>query len=146
VGVSVIGKSIRWMLVPVAAAAVVVFCVVAARAAISLVDQRCPAGSMVGGACVEPWHTTAVEAAIYTGLVVAVLALVILPAMLAPQYKRAVAVVLFVAAVSVTAAAWIMTTWAEMMMLVAVTVLTGGIALGWVWSRVWSRGPSNERS
>jgi hypothetical protein len=142
--VSAIGKGIRWLLVPVSAAAVVGACIVAARWAVSIVDRRCPAGSMVGGACVEPWHTTAVEASIYTAIVLAVLGLVILPSLIAPQLKRTVAVVAFLGAIAAAGAVYFMTAWAEMLLPLVVTVLSGGIGILWVWSR--SRGVLNDRT
>jgi hypothetical protein len=138
VGVSVIGKGIRWLLVPVSAAAVVVACILAARWAVSMVDGRCPTGSMVGGACVEPWHTSAVEASIYTAIVLAVLGFVILPSLIAPQLKRTVAVVAFLGATAVVGAAYFMTAWADMLLPLVVTVMSGGIGILLIWSR--SRG------
>jgi hypothetical protein len=144
VGVSAIGKGIRWLLVPLSAAAVVVAGIVGARWAVSIVDRRCPVESMVGGACVEPWHTTAVEASIYTAIVLAVLGLVILPSLIAPQLKRTVAVVAFLGAIAAAGAAYFMTAWAEMLLPLVVTVLSGGIGILWVWSR--SRGVLNDRT
>lgn len=132
---SAIGTIIRWLLVPVSAAAVVGACIVAARWAVSLADRRCPIESMVGGACVEPWHTTAVEASIYTAIVLAVPGLVILPSLIAPQLKRAVAVVAFLAAIAVVGAAYFMTAWADMLLPLVVTVISGGMGILWVWIR-----------
>lgn len=143
-GLSAIGKAIRWLLVPVSAAAVVGACIVAARWAVTMVDRHCPIGSMVGGACVEPWHTTAVEASIYTAIVLAVLGLVILPSLIAPQLQRAVAVVAGLAAFAAAGAAYFMTAWADLLVPLVVTVMTGGVGVLWVWSR--SRRVSNDRT
>jgi len=130
-----VGTVVRWVLVPVSAVAVVVSCAAAARAVVSFIDQRCLRESMVGGACVEPWHTSAVEASIYLGVIVAALAVVILPAMIAPTFKRTVAVILFLTAVSVAAAPYMLTTWTELLRPLAAAVLSGAAALWWVWSR-----------
>lgn len=134
-GVSAIGQAIRWLLVPVSAAAVVGACIVAARWAVSMVDRQCPIGSMVGGACVEPWHTTAVEASIYTAIVPAVLGLVILPSLIAPQFKRTVAVAACLGAIAAAGAAYVMTAWADLLLPLVVTVMSGGVGILWVWSR-----------
>jgi hypothetical protein len=133
--VSAIGKGIRWLLVPVSAAAVVAACAAAARWSITIVDRSCPAASMAGGACVEPWHTTAVEASIYIGVGLAALGVVVLPSLIAPQLKRTISIVAFGAATGVTVAAYFRTGWADLLMLVAVAVVSGGIGLWWVWSR-----------
>jgi len=131
---------IRWLLVPVSAAAIIGICVVAARGAITLVDQRCPPESRVGGACVEPWHTTAVEVTIYTAFVVAALALVIVPSLVAPRLKRAVAMVMLLAGLGIPGTMYYFTSWAELLAPLAVAALAGAIALWWVWRR----GASNE--
>ena len=90
---------------------------------------------MMGGACVAPWHTTVVEAAIYAAIVVAVAGVVVLPSLIAPHLKRTVALVLLVVAVAAMAAAYGYTGWKDLLMPLAVTVLSGGIAFWWICSR-----------
>ncbi|HEX7036818.1 MAG TPA: hypothetical protein VF210_13660 [Pseudomonadales bacterium] len=126
---------IRWLLVPVSAVAVIAASVVAGRAAVALADRRCPTESLIGGSCVEPWHTSVVEAAIYGAVAVCVAGLVILPARIAPQLQRTVAVLLFLAAVGCAGAAFVLTGWADLLRPLLVAVPVGALALWWVWSR-----------
>lgn len=130
-----IRQAIRWLLVPVSAAAVVASCTFGARWAIAAVDARCPPDSLVAGSCVEPWHTTAVEVSIYLAVAVGAFALVWLPALVAPQLKRGVAVVAFLLSVAVAGAPYFYLAWADLLMPFVVATLAGAAGLWWVWSR-----------
>ena len=81
-------KVLRWLLTPLAAVSSVVGVIIAGRWTVTLADARCPSQSMIGGACVEPWHTGVVEAVIYVGLVLAAAGLVVLISLIAPALKR----------------------------------------------------------
>lgn len=133
--VSAIGRSLRWLLVPVSGAAVVVLCAFAARWSVLIVDGRCPAHSMVGGSCVERWHTTAVEISIFAAVALAALGLVLLPAAVAPGLKRAVAAVGFAIAAGVGGAAYFVTGWADMLVPFMIATTAGAAGLWRVWSR-----------
>lgn len=126
---------IRWLLVPVSAVAVIAAGMLGARAAVAIADRRCPMESMVGGSCVEPWHTSVVETTIYVAAAVCMAGLVILPALIAPQLQRTVAVLLFLAAVGCIAAAFVLTGWPDLLRPLLVAVPVGALALWWIWSR-----------
>lgn len=134
-----LANAIRWLLVPVAAAAMVAGAVIAARWAVSMADGRCPPASMVGGSCVEPWHTTVVELAFYAATVLAAAGVVILPAIVAPRLKRSVAVTAFVlavgSAIAVHVAAYRGLGWSELLTPVIVVAAIGAAAVWWVCAR-----------
>lgn len=132
---SAIRTGIRWLLVPVAAAAVLSFCTVAARLAVTLADRYCPMPSMVGGSCVEPWHTTIVEVVIYTACALAASGVVLLPALVAPRFARAVAAVTLTGVLIIAGSGYLLLGWAELLMPVFVVAVFGAAALAWVWFR-----------
>lgn len=125
---------VRWLLVPVSAAMVVAGVIAAARWAVSVAGQRCAAESMVGGACVESWHTSMVEAAIYVGVVLVALGLVMVPSMIAPGFKRAVAALGFLLTVGGIGTIYFLTAWAELLGPLAVAAVMAAAALWWAWS------------
>lgn len=146
---SAIGTSLRWLVVPVSVVAVVGACIFGARAAISVVDRSCPAARMVGDACVAPWHTTAVEVAIYTAVALAALGLVLLPSAAAPYLKRAVAAVGFVivpgalAWLAMASPAFFPIDWDELLIPFIIAAVFGGAALWWSLRR---RRPTRRHS
>ncbi|MEQ8858471.1 MAG: hypothetical protein RIC56_07485 [Pseudomonadales bacterium] len=130
-----IGRILRWMLVPVTAVAVVALAVVGSRWAVSIVDGRCPVDRMVGGACVEPWHTGAVETAIYGGVAFGAFGLVLFPALVAPNLKRTVAVVGLLLGIGGAAGFYLMTRWEVLLAPLAVAAASGALALWRTWTR-----------
>jgi len=136
--VTVLAKAIRWLVVPVAAAAVIVGTFAAGRWAVTIADGRCPPESMVGGACVEPWHTSVVETVIYAGVVLAAIGIVILPAVIAPNFKRTTAAVAFALGVGGLAAMHIAASnvmgWSELIRPLFIAALAGAVSLWWVFS------------
>ena len=81
---------LRWLSVPIVFAAVMGICILLATWAVSMADGSCE--NMVGGACVEGWHTTFVEWSTYLGIVLAFLAAPILTSKVAPALKRTTAI------------------------------------------------------
>lgn len=132
---SVIRTGVRWLLVPVSAAAVLAICIVAARWAVAVADRRCPVESMVAGSCVEPWHTTVVEIVIYVGCALAALGIVVLPAVLAPQFDRAVGVLALIGVVILAGSGYFLLGWADLLLPLLIAGTAGGTALVWVWLR-----------
>ncbi len=87
---SVVISILRWLGVPLAFAAVMGICILLATWAVNVADGNCE--NMVGGACVEGWHTTVVEWATYIGIVVAFIMAPILSSKVAPTLERSTAV------------------------------------------------------
>jgi len=135
------GRVVRWLLVPVSAVVVVGLAIAGGRGTVTLIDGRCPPQSMVGGACVEPWHTGAVEAVIYTATGIGVLALAIVPALIAPSLKRSVAAAGALLGVGAVAAFYAVTTWPVVLPLLALAATAGGLGLWWTWRRSASHAP-----
>jgi hypothetical protein len=133
--VAILGPLLRWLLVPVAAAMVLAGVAATARWAVTVADGQCPVDSMVAGACVEPWHTGVVEASVYVGVVLAALGLVVVPTLIAPALKRTVAVLGFLLASSLVAGGYYLTGWGDLLGLLAVTLVSAGLTLAWVWIR-----------
>ncbi len=130
-----VGRTIRWLLVPVVAAAVVAIVVVGGRWVVSLADARCAPENFAGGACVEPWQTGAVEAAIYTGVVLVALGLTLLPSALAPSLKRTVSIIGALLAVAPLAFIYYSTRWPEVVAPLALAAIVCVAGSGWVWLR-----------
>jgi hypothetical protein len=128
-----IARIIRWLLLPVSAVAMIAGAVFGARWAVALVDRRCPADSLVGGACVAPWHTSAVEASMYVAIALAALGVVVLSGLIAPRLKRTVPTIAFAAVVGTMAAPWALTNWDGLLLPLAIATASGGIGLWWVW-------------
>lgn len=122
---------LRWLGVPFLMAAIGLVCVLISRWVVSSADNNCT--DMVGGACVEGWHTDVVEWSIYLGLVAAILLMIVLCAWLAPTGKRIVAVVVGVLAIAPVLAGYVMTGWAELVPPVLVAVGSALIGNLFVW-------------
>lgn len=136
--VSVLARALRWLLVPISAAAVVAGTIIAGRWAVAIAAGRCAPQNMVGGACVEPWHTSVVETVVYTGVVLAAAGIVVLPAAIAPEFKRTTGAVTFVLGVggllAVHVAASNLMGWSELMLPLLLAAATGAAALWWAFS------------
>lgn len=132
--VSVLRDVLRWLMVPVSAAAVIVVAIAAARWAVSIADRRCPAHSMIGGACTEPWHTTVVEGAIYIAVAAVAVGLVILPALIAPKLKRTVSAIAFLLVAALSASTYLLMGWGDTLTQFVITLACGAVATWWVWS------------
>lgn len=132
---NLIGKALRWLLVPLSAIGVVALAIGAGRGIVLWADRHCPAQDLVAGSCVSPWHTSVVEAAIYLGLVAATLGLVIVPSRLAPGLKRTVAVTGLAMPLAGLLFAWQVTRWPQFLVPLAVATACGAVALSWVCSR-----------
>ncbi len=102
---------------------------------VGMADDRCPQTSQVGGACVAAWHTDWVTGSVYAGLFVLVVAIVVIPFLLAPQFKRVVSVVGLVAAVAGPVALVYFTRWNELLVPIGFALLVGVILMGLTWRR-----------
>ena len=122
---------LRWLAVPVVVGLVGYLTVRIARWSVTLADAQCQ--NMVGGACVESWHTGVVEWAIYIAIVVGLLVMLSLAVWVAPAVKRWVAVVLGVLAVGVLWAPFILTGWAALMGPALLGSLISILVMVWVW-------------
>ena len=125
----------RWLLVPVAAAAVVIGAIVGGRWAVDLADARCAAENVIGGACVEPWQTAMVESAIYVGAIIVSLGLTLIPSAIAPKFQRTVAIIGAALPVAAIGLVYNATQWSDLLTLLVVVTLTCVIGIQWVWSR-----------
>ncbi len=130
-----LSRIVRWLLVPVSAAAVVALAIAGSRWAVSLADRHCPIDRMVGGACVEPWHTGVVEAAIYVAIAAGALGLALLPAMVAPNLKRTVAVAGCLLAVGAVLTLYLSTSWRVLLLPLLLAAAGSGLGVWWIWSR-----------
>lgn len=130
-----VGRIVRWLLVPASAVAVVALAVAGSRWAVSLIDRRCPVDRMIGGACVEPWHTGAVEGSIYVSVVVGALALALVPAMVAPGLKRTVAAAGCLLGVGAGLTLYLSTGWNELLVPLILAAAAGSLGVWWVCYR-----------
>ena len=126
-------STLRWLSVPLVIVGVAAGCAACARWFVNLADERCR--DMVGGACVESWHTDVVEWSIYVGVVVAFLLMTILSAWVAPSLKRAVSIVVGVLGVLVLIVGRLMTGWDVMLLPVLVGAVSALVGIMIVWRR-----------
>ena len=126
---------LRWILVPGSAAAILMGIFLAGRGVVTLADAHCVSDFMVGGACVEGWHTTAIELTIYGGVLLAALGLTIVPALLAPALARWISVLGFVLLLTLFALAYYVTRGSEFLPPMALAALAGAAGMFWIHSR-----------
>lgn len=124
---------LRWLAIPAVIAGVVTGCFAIARWATTQIDARCEA--MVGGACVEGWHTGAVEGVIYLAVVVGVALIVLLSSWIAPAGRRAVALVAGLIAIAPGMAGYLMTRWGDLVAPILVSLAIAALCIAWVWLR-----------
>lgn len=125
----------RWLLVIVCTAIIAVAIIQGSRYGVILADGFCSEQNMIGGACVETWHTGLVETAIYIGLVLCTACLVIVPSAIAPAIKRPVAIVGGILCPAGLGAFYYLTSWPELFLPMLISILTAVFALLWVWPR-----------
>ena len=126
-------KLIRWLLVPVSTVAIAAGAVALSRALVGWFDQRCAPENLIGGACVESWHTGAVETGIYAAVILGGFLLATIPALLAPAYRRAVAVLILLLVFAGIAWANFTFGWGDIVLpsIVALAVTALGCLLIW---------------
>ena len=130
-----LGKILRWLSIPLLMVGLIVIAAFAGAQIIGALDTRCAPANMTGGACVESWHSGAIEWVIYVAVFIAAFLLVFLPAWIAPAGKRIVAVL---AAVLVTAAptsVWLGLGWTDFMLPSLIALVSSGLGGWWVWRR-----------
>ena len=130
-----LGKILRWLSIPLLMGGLIVIAVITGERIVSYLDDRCAPANMTGGACVESWHSGAIEWVIYVGVFIAAFLLVFLPAWIAPAGKRIVAAL---AAVLVTAAptsVWLGLGWTDFMLPSLIALVSSGLGGWWVWRR-----------
>ena len=81
---------LRWLSVPAVFVAVMGICILLATSVVAATEGGCE--NIVGGTCVEGWHTTVVEWSTYVGIAVAFLTAPFLTSKVAPALKRTTAV------------------------------------------------------
>lgn len=126
----------RWFMVPVSAVLIVGGLVAAARLIINLVDALCTPENMIGGSCVEPWHTGAVEIAIYSGLILCALGLTLIPPAIAPKFKHTVSIAGAVLLFGATGVAYYLTRWPELFAPMLVAGIASAIGVYWMHTRI----------
>lgn len=95
----------RWLLVVPAAFAGWYLALVAAMLVYGLAQRLCPAELVVSGACTAPWHAPFFDALVVGGAALAATLIVLLPALVAPARRVAVARLAYAAGLA--AAAWL---------------------------------------
>jgi len=129
---------LRWLLVVFAPAAVAILTLLFATLLYQLSNTLCDPVFLVAGKCVEPWHTTAVETIIHSAIILIVIGIILLPAAIAPRFKKTIALVGYTLATLIFAAAYFTSGWSDLLSPLLLTLLTGGTCALWVWK--------NERS
>ena len=114
-------------------AVVIGSCIMLASWAVSYADGSCD--SMVGGSCVEAWHSSVVEWSVYLGIVVALLVATTLPARIAPALKRTTAIVAGVIGNAPLWFSYFATNWNDLLLPVILAGISAllGILLVWRW-------------
>ena len=126
---------LRWLCVPVSALILAFIAVGGSRGIVNLADTRCAAENMMGGACVEPWHTGFVELTIYFGIIFAAFTLSLIPSAIAPAFKRTVAVIAGVLPAAGLGTFYYFTQWPQLILPMIVAVTGSTLCITWVWSR-----------
>ncbi|MGI9327552.1 MAG: hypothetical protein ACR2PZ_20205 [Pseudomonadales bacterium] len=126
---------IRWLLVPLSVALVAPATVALGQKVIGLADQRCAPEHLIGGACVESWHTGTVELVIYIGCLILAVGVTLLPASIAPAGKRLVASIGYLLLLGAFVTGYVFTRWPEFFTPAAVAAVAGALAVAWVFVR-----------
>jgi hypothetical protein len=130
---------LRWLLVIVTPFIATAVILLVARMAVTISNGQCAADSLAGGLCVEAWHTTAMDSIILIAIAAFVVAVVILPAMLAPSFKRVVAIVGFLIAVTPVSAIYLATRWPDLLFPAVLGLVVAIASVSWVWIRERAR-------
>lgn len=124
----------RWLCVPLVFVLVLAAGVIAGVGVVRLLDTRCAADAMAGGACVASWHTTGIEWVVYTGWFVTVVLAVVLSARAAPSARFPVAVIGGLIALAVPAVIWLGLGWSDFR-LVSLEALLAAVLGAWLVRR-----------
>lgn len=128
-----LGQILRWLAIPLSMGSLIVLAVFTGERIVSALDARCAPANMTGGACVESWHSGAIEWVIYVELFISAFLLVFLSAWIAPSGKRIVAVLAAVLATAAPTTLWLGLGWSDYMLpslIVLVSSVVGGL---WIW-------------
>jgi hypothetical protein len=124
-------EAMRWLLAPIAAAAVWCGVIACGLLASNLLDWLCPPELVVSGACTAPWHPPAFEALVLCCVALLALGVVLVPAAVAPRGGLGVAIAAY--AWGAVYAGYVASR-GGMWDLVAASAISGSLALGWAWS------------
>ena len=126
---------IRWLIVPIAAASLVVGCAIAARAVVAAADEHCAQPDMVGGTCIAPWHTNFVEWVIYLGVGLTAFTVTTIPAMIAPGLRRSISIACWLLINGATTALFVTTGWLDLQMPLLIALLLGALGVIVIWKQ-----------
>jgi len=127
--------TLRWLLVPISVAMIVASIAALARWGVTLTDQQCAVEHMVGGTCVESWHTSVVDYAIYLAVIAIGLGVALVPASIAPSHRLAVAIVCVGLVLAGFLTFYTFTRWPELLLPLLLTAISGGLGSYWVSQR-----------
>jgi hypothetical protein len=128
-------RVLRWLCVPVVYMLVLAAGAVAGAGVVRLMDARCAPDAMAGGACVAPWHTTAIEWVVYVGLFVSVVLAVFLSARVAPSARFPVAVIGGLLAAALPAAVWLGAGWSDFRLVTMEALVAAAVGAWPAWRR-----------
>ncbi len=128
-------KTLRWSLVPVSVGTILASAFFLGRAVVDWFDTKCAPQNLIGGACVESWHTNAVETGIYAALVFGAFCLTTIPALIAPAWRRFVTTLLLLLVVVGAVGIHFRFGWSDFVLPLCVAVLVAALGCWTIWRK-----------
>ncbi len=124
---------LRWGFAAVSPALIAVAVYFGASIAFNGSNNQCDTVFLVAGKCTEPWHTTAVDFIIYLSVAFVVTGLVLVPALIAPRFKKVISILGLLISLFITGGAFIASGWPDLLTLIYVTLFIGLCGVCFVW-------------
>jgi hypothetical protein len=130
---------LRWFFTLISPALLTALVLLLARTASITSNSRCADINLVSNLCVESWHTNVLDTIVYLTVLSLGFGFVLLPAIIAPQFKKIVAVLGFVLVLSLPTYSYYVAGWSDLMLPLVLILVAAGTSVLLVWWKVKNR-------
>ncbi|MFT5209920.1 MAG: hypothetical protein ACI9CE_001643 [Flavobacterium sp.] len=130
---------LRWLFALTSPVLLTALALLLARTASITSNSRCADINLISNLCVESWHTNALDAIIYLTMLILGAGFVLLPAIIAPRFKKIVAVIGFILVLMLPAYSYYRVGWGDLVLPLILTLVAAGTSVLLVWWKVGSR-------
>jgi len=127
---------LRWIFALISPALVTALVLLLARAASITSNESCADINLISNLCVESWHTNVLDAIVYLTMLSLGVGFVLLPAIIAPRFKKIVAVFGFILVLILPIYSYYRVGWGDLVLPLILTLVAAGTSVLLVWWKV----------
>lgn len=127
---------LRWLFALISPALVTALVLLLARAASITSNGRCADMNLISNLCVESWHTNVLDVIVYLTMLSLGAGFVLIPSIIAPRFKKIVAVFGFILVLILPIYIYYRLGWGDLVLPLILTLVAAGTSVLLVWWKV----------